>query len=676
MLGFPFQETHAQLGICSGNSGDPIFTETFGTGFGNNPLPANTTTYGYSINYPLDGSYTVSNGTFGNTYDWHEIADHTPGDIAGKSLIVNAATAPGEFYKTEILGLCENTTYGFSAWLINLVKVPGFCVDQGIAIPVNVNFEIWDSTDTNLLASRTTGDIMGSANPNWQEYGVLFQTLAGQNEVILKIINNGTGGCGNDLAIDDIQFKTCGDFIPVRDASNDTTISICSGEAPFSTTLTATPDSSVFSTHFYQWQESTDGNTWANIGGIETGNSSSISVSITTSMLYRAQVAEFAANLGNSKCISISDEFQATVDLGGTVPTIACWETATLNNATCTWVVSGIQPAQPATVNCWDNYQFDIVACAWVNNGMQTPQPAIINCWDYYQFDATTCQWVNSGTQASQPATVNCWDNYEFDTAACAWVNSGMQTPQPAAINCWDIFDFNSTSCEWDNIGTKPGSVIEENLELCEGTNLRLQAQSTIPTPSYVWSTGAISEEISISTPGVYSVEITDGFCSFETIVYNVISPEAPIIESVVSNGIDIIIKTANSGDFLYSLDGISYQSNTIFYGVAGGMYTIYVKNSVCDTVVNAQHLHFFIPKFFTPNNDGINDTFNLSGIENYGGTQVAIYDRYGKLLKYSRDVAFEWDGTYNSQSLPSGDYWYHIIITEQQFTGHFTLKR
>ncbi len=148
------------------------------------------------------------------------------------------------------------------------------------------------------------------------------------------------------------------------------------------------------------------------------------------------------------------------------------------------------------------------------------------------------------------------------------------------------------------------------------------------------------------------------------------------MLNGIVSNGIDIIITTANSGDFLYSLDGIIFQSNNIFYDVEGGLYTIYVKNRDCDTTINIQHLHFYIPKFFTPNNDGINDTFNLSGIENYGGTQVAIFDRYGKLLKFSRNVSFEWDGTYNSQNMPSGDYWYHIIIKEQQFSGHFALKR
>ena len=113
-----------------------------------------------------------------------------------------------EFYRTTVSGLCEGTTYQFSAWVLNLVKVGGFCSSP---IPINVKFEIWDSTNTNVLASGDTGDISAGTSPNWETYGLVFQTLVGQNEVILKMINNGKGGCGNDLAIDDIEFKSCGE---------------------------------------------------------------------------------------------------------------------------------------------------------------------------------------------------------------------------------------------------------------------------------------------------------------------------------------------------------------------------------------------------------------------------------------------------------------------------------
>ena len=276
-------------------------------------MPAGTTTYSYSSDYPGDGFYTVSNGTFGNSFDWHQIQDHTPGDVNGKFLVINAATAAGEFYQTSISGLCENTTYEFSSWLINLVRAGTFCSAQpGGTIPINVRFEIYDSTGINLLAGGDTGNIVETASPNWQEFGLVFQTLIGQDEVILKMINNGAGGCGNDLAIDDIEFKTCGDLTIVEDAANNNGTSICGLQAPYATILTAIPDNSVFSSHVYQWQESNDGITWVDIIS-ETNQTISIS-GITNTMYYRSKVSESIITVNNSQCNTLSNVYQVTVN--------------------------------------------------------------------------------------------------------------------------------------------------------------------------------------------------------------------------------------------------------------------------------------------------------------------------------------------------------------------------
>jgi gliding motility-associated-like protein len=295
--------THAQLGFCTGNAGPPIFLEDFGTGTDYGPqLPSTVTTYNFVSNSgPQDGEYSVGSNTF--SYGWNLPSDHTPGDTDGKCLIVNASFTSGEFYKTPISGLCENTTYEFSAWLINILPASG-C--GGVGIPVNVKFEIWDDSDTNLLASGDTGNIAGMTTPSWQQYGLVFQTLQGQTSVILKMINNGIGGCGNDLAIDDIAFSTCGDFITVLDVDNNSQLEICENDTPYTLQLTANPDFSVYNTHFYQWQESADGNLWVDISG-ETNQT--LILSVTSPGFYRTKVAEDAINLGNSQCIALSDEY-------------------------------------------------------------------------------------------------------------------------------------------------------------------------------------------------------------------------------------------------------------------------------------------------------------------------------------------------------------------------------
>lgn len=303
------QTSYAQLGFCSGNSGNPIFTETFGTGVGQSPLPAGTTTYAYSNGAdPDDGFYTVSNTT--NYFDWFVIQDHTFNDINGKMLVINSDINSGEFYKTTINGLCENTSYEFSSWLINLTPSSGFCGPG--AIPINVSFEIWDNSDTNLLASGATGNIGSTSSPLWRQYGLVFQTLPGQTSVILKMKNNGVGGCGNDLAIDDIVFKTCGDSVVIANANGTTTLELCEDTSVSNVPLTAYPDFSVFTSHSYQWQVSSDGISWTDITGAIT-NTYNAPIVIGT-YYYRVKFAEFVGNVQNSSCNSLSDAFMLTIN--------------------------------------------------------------------------------------------------------------------------------------------------------------------------------------------------------------------------------------------------------------------------------------------------------------------------------------------------------------------------
>ena len=796
-----FNTMYSQLGFCNGNSGDPIFTENFGTGTVNNPLPAGTTTYPYSGGFPNDGFYTVSNGTFGNGFDWHQTQDHTPGDLNGKCLIVNAGFSAGEFYRTTVNGLCETTTYEFSAWLINLVIAGSFCSNQpGGTIPINVRFEIWDGTDTNLLANGNTGNIIETSSPYWQEYGLVFQTLAGQNTVILKMINNGQGGCGNDLAIDDLEFKSCGDTIIVEDALGNDLASICSGETPYDTSFIAIPDNSVFSNHFYQWQESTNGIIWTDIVGATNPNLNVIGVTSTT--YYRSKVAESAANLNNVDCITYSDIYEINVTQAPNAPTLQCWETAALNNTTCSWDISGTQPTAPTGLECWESATFNNTTCLWEVTGTQPSAPTGLECWETATFNNATCLWGVTGAQPAAPTGLECWEMATFNDTICLWEVTGTQPTTPIGLECWEMATFNDTSCLWEVTGTQPAAptglecwetvIFNDTTCLWEVTGTQPAAptglecwetatfngttclwevtgtQPVAPTGLECWETAIFNDttctwevigtppsaptglecwetatfndatclwEVTGTQPSTptglecwETATFNDTTCSWEVIgtqptqpnlecwetaIFNdticaweisgmqAIEPtnvncwddfqfndstcqwdnigtenSIPIIESVSSVGNSIVITTLNTGDFEYSADGIFYQSGNVLSSLEGGQYTVYVRARNGCGVDTAEHLHFFIPSFFTPNGDTFKDTFDLKGIEFFASNEVYIFDRYGKLLKSSKNLPFKWNGTFNGQLLPSSDYWYIIIIEGQRFAGHFTLKR
>lgn len=109
---------------------------------------------------------------------------------------------------------------------------------------------------------------------------------------------------------------------------------------------------------------------------------------------------------------------------------------------------------------------------------------------------------------------------------------------------------------------------------------------------------------------------------------------------------------------------------------------TIYIYNedncfsneSSFDVVISENP--YFIPKYFTPNNDGVNDTWKIVDTNSLINN-ISIFDRHGKLLKFIPDTNQGWDGTFNGQFLPNDSYWYKIILNSREIIrGYFALKR
>ena len=67
------------------------------------------------------------------------------------------------------------------------------------------------------------------------------------------------------------------------------------------------------------------------------------------------------------------------------------------------------------------------------------------------------------------------------------------------------------------------------------------------------------------------------------------------------------------------------------------------------------------VPNAFSPNGDGINDTWNIQFLESYPGATIEVFNRYGQQVFQSVGYSKPWDGRYNGNVLPFGTYYWLI---------------
>jgi gliding motility-associated-like protein len=158
---------------------------------------------------------------------------------------------------------------------------------------------------------------------------------------------------------------------------------------------------------------------------------------------------------------------------------------------------------------------------------------------------------------------------------------------------------------------------------------------------------------------------------------------------------ITVTVEGYGSGHYRYQLDnGPILDNGGIFENVpscanpitgeCAHKVTVYdyagFGDEHCDPLVIEDIHSIDYPRYFTPNGDGTHDHWNISGLD--ASAKIYIFDRYGKLLKQIKPGAEStgWDGTFNSEPLPSTDYWFVVQYQEngvqREFRAHFSLKR
>jgi gliding motility-associated-like protein len=224
-----------------------------------------------------------------------------------------------------------------------------------------------------------------------------------------------------------------------------------------------------------------------------------------------------------------------------------------------------------------------------------------------------------------------------------------------------------------------------------DSVTLSSGVQGNVSNFEFLWSTGETTPTISVSASGIYSVSVT-GSQTFQGETYTCTSTrEIELTVSEIAQADyelsqnhgqqNITIITAGTGDYVFSLNNENgpYQENPVFENVPVGVHTVFIKDLNGCGVTSLQIYILGFPNFFTPNNDGYHDFWQIKGWESGDVRlkEVVIFDRFGKIIHYLDLNSNGWDGTYKGNPLPSSDYWFKATFSDGGvFQSHFTLKR
>ena len=212
----------------------------------------------------------------------------------------------------------------------------------------------------------------------------------------------------------------------------------------------------------------------------------------------------------------------------------------------------------------------------------------------------------------------------------------------------------------------------------------------------YLWSDSAVTATISGLTPGTYTVFIKDTIsqCAV-TDSFTIVSPDSIQITADVTNVLCLepngaISLSVAGGTPPYKYEWSDKSTASSISGLVAGSYSVTVTDAngctqKYTTLLQDTACHdIVIFNAISPNGDGINDTWEIQGLQHYPNNTVQVFDTWGDEVFEESNYKNDWGGMgKGGKELPDGTYYYLVKINGQKtpdgqdaFTGYLMIKR
>ncbi|MFY9243906.1 MAG: T9SS type B sorting domain-containing protein [Polaribacter sp.] len=342
------------------------------------------------------------------------------------------------------------------------------------------------------------------------------------------------------------------------------------------------------------------------------------------------------------------------------------------------------------------------------SNFLRIPVEVIVNQRPI--ITSTTDDLICSGT-AVLKAEVSNGEVYWFETLTSTtplFIGANFQTPTLNTTTSYFV-EANNNSCisatRTEVIAVVDNTVpvfelLQNTFALCEDIgSLELETINAQGNYRYVWKKEGVIlagdlSTITLNASGIYTVSaISEAGCqSLEQTITVSDSEKATITKEDViitddsnNNSIKVANTNLGNGDYEFAIDDefSVYKDDGFFSNLTTGIHTLYVRDKGgCGTTAYIFSILAY-PKFFTPNEDGQNDVWEISGFDStfYTISDIYIYNRFGNLVYKIDENSKGWNGISRGEKAPSNDYWFRVTLTDInglsiEKTGNFSLIR
>lgn len=319
-------------------------------------------------------------------------------------------------------------------------------------------------------------------------------------------------------------------------------------------------------------------------------------------------------------------------------------------------------------------------------------------------FDTSTIESTLLGAQTGMVVRYFDQNNLELPSPLPNPFNTASQDIRVRIENPQYAICYEETTISFV-VREKPNFELAQDEIICMTStpSQTLRIQNPTGSFTYTWrdsNNNVISNnsDVMVISGGVYSVFATSTFgCDSEvksitvteSSIAQITRSDIEVIDDSNSNSIRVTGTNLGLGDYEFqlldenSMTVVDYQSSPNFTNLEGGVYTLNIRDrNGCGEISFEVSLLSF-PPFFTPNNDGINDTWQIKGVTNtfYSEGSIMIFNRYGKRVGVFTINDNGWNGLYGGQQLPPNDYWFHAKLVGTNGTvrvrkGNFSLLR